>query len=104
MVISLDKRNFIRENWGKDSILELIESQKISLKEFLEIALELQLYKRSTPNIGKRTWTKEEDNFLKKYANKLSVREASNLLYRSYYATYQRVRLLGLGDKMINKK
>lgn len=75
----------------------------MNLREFLEIALELQLHKNKTPNNGRR-WTTEEEEFLTTHANKLSVREASNLLYRSHYATYQKIRLLGLGDLMINKK
>lgn len=104
MFFILDKRKFIKENWGKHSIFELIESQNIAINEFLELAFELELYRKSTPNIGLgRRWTKEEDEFLKKYADYLSVREASNLLYRSRYATYQRVRFLGLSEKMIKK-
>ncbi|WP_033827203.1 hypothetical protein [Bacillus andreraoultii] len=98
----MDKKKIIEENWGKDTIFEVIESHNISLIEFLEIAFELYLYTKNTPNIGRR-WTKVEEDFLIKHASQLSVRDASNLLYRSHYATYQRVRFLGLGE-MINKK
>jgi hypothetical protein len=98
----LDKKNVIKEKWGKQSILELAKTLNISLSESLEIALDLRLHKKDTPNMG-RTWTKEEEEFLTKYSNHLSVKEASNLLYRSHYATYQRIKKLGL-EEMINKK
>lgn len=98
----LDKKKFIKENWAKKSILELADSLNINLRELLEIAFELGLYKKDTPNFGRR-WTEVEDKFLTEHSNQLSVREASNLLYRSHYATYQRVRVLGL-EEMINKK
>lgn len=98
----LDKKREIKENWGTKSIMELAESLDISLKDLLDIALELELYKVSTPNIGRR-WTAIEDEFLKEHSDQLSVRSASNLLYRSHYATYQRIRILGL-EQMINKK
>jgi|SRR5699024_3308697 len=92
---------FIKENWGIIPLTELSETN--NLKKVLEIAFNSQLYKIATPNIGRR-WTEQEDEFLKEFAKFLSVKEASNLLYRSHYATYQRVRLLNLGSLMINKK
>ncbi|WP_423800766.1 hypothetical protein [Neobacillus sp. SAB-20_R2A] len=98
----MDKKKIIKENWGFKSILELADSLNINLKELLEIAFDLGLYRKNTPNIGRR-WTEEEDKFLTEHSNRLSVRDASNLLYRSHYATYQRVRVLGL-EEMINKK
>lgn len=99
----MDIKKYIVDNWGKESIHELTDSLDISLTEALEIAFELQLYKKSTPNIARR-WLSEEAEFLINHAHQLSVRDASNLLYRSHYATYQKVRVLGLGEIMINKK
>jgi hypothetical protein len=98
----LDNKIALKENWGKKSILDLTGTLNIPMKELLEIAFELGLHKKDTPNIGRR-WTTVEDDFLISHSNKLSVREASNLLYRSHYATYQRIRVLGL-EEMINKK
>lgn len=98
----MDKENIIVKYWGEKSISELTDTLNISLREFLKIAFDLKLYKKDTPNIGRR-WTNEEDMFLTNHSNHLSVREASNLVYRSHYATYQRIRLLGL-EHMINKK
>ena len=98
----MDKKNLIKKNWGKQTILELMDTCDISLNELLEIAFDLYLYKIKTPNIGRR-WTDVEDDFLRKHSKQLSVRDASNLLYRSHYATYQRVRILGL-EEMINQK
>jgi len=40
--------------------------------------------------------------FLREYADRLRIREACNLLYRSRYATYQRVKFLNL-QQMIGK-
>ncbi|MCU5068341.1 hypothetical protein GH839_21550 [Bacillus thuringiensis] len=99
----MEKKIYIEENWGKESIVEMTDTLNISLMEFLELAFNLQLYRKSTPNIRRR-WTMEEEGFLNNYAHHLSVREASNLLYRSHYATYQKIRVLGLGEIMINKK
>jgi hypothetical protein len=101
-VCQLDKEKFLRENWGKKPIYDLTGTLNISLRQFLEMAFDLQLYNKNTPNIGRR-WTEVEDLFLTNHSNHLSVREASNLLYRSHYATYQRIRVLGL-EEMINKK
>lgn len=99
----MNKKKLIKENWGKESIFELMESHQISIDEFLKIAYELKLYNKETPNIARR-WTKAEEDFLIHHADDITIKQASRLFYRSYYATYQRVRLLGLGDKMINKK
>lgn len=99
----MDKKKFIKENWSKKLISEMTSTLDISIRDFLEIAFELELHKKDTQNNGRR-WTIDEAEFLLGHANELSVREASNLLYRSYYATYQKIRVLGLGDKMINKK
>lgn len=99
----MDKKKYIKENWGSESIVEWTDTLNISLREILEISFELGLYKKTTPNIGRR-WTLDEEQFLTNHAHHLSVREASNLLYRSHYATYQKIRVLGLGEIMINKK
>src|SRR5699024_7158038 len=92
---------FMKENWGIIRLTELSETN--NLKKVLEIAFNSQLYKIATPNIGRR-WKEQEDEFLKEFANFHSVKESSNLAYRSHYATYQSVRILNLGSLMINKK
>src|SRR5699024_1716920 len=98
----VNQDNFIKENWGQLHIEEIIDRLDISLHEILETAYRLQLSHITTPNIG-RTWTEMKDRFLKKHADHINVKKASNLLYRSHYATYQRIRFLGLREKMINK-
>ncbi|WP_306010522.1 hypothetical protein [Bacillus sp. MMSF_3328] len=98
----MDKEKFIMENWGEKRLDEIKNRLGISLKELLETALKLNLQNRITPHIGRR-WTNEEDAFLTENSHRLSVKDASNLIYRSHYATYQRVRVLGLHE-MINKK
>ncbi|KMK75121.1 hypothetical protein [Alkalihalobacillus pseudalcaliphilus] len=97
----MDNHQFIM-NWGKISIGEWMRTGSFTLSEFLQKAYDLKLYDQKTPDIGRR-WTDIEDRFLEKYSNDLTVREASNLLHRSYYATYQRVRILGLNE-MIKQK
>ncbi|WP_092504698.1 hypothetical protein [Virgibacillus subterraneus] len=97
----MNKSDFIEKNWGQESILELSDTLGVSINEILNIALDLKLYKIDTPNIARR-WTEEEETFLIEHSYHLSVRDASNLLYRSHYATYQRIRYLNLNE-MINK-
>lgn len=98
----MEKKEMIFKNWGEITLLGFASMLSLKIDEVLEIAMELKLSKCETPNI-RRKWTAEEEKFLIKYSNQLSVKEASNLLYRSHYATYQRIRLLGLSE-MINKK
>ncbi|WP_413375494.1 hypothetical protein [Alkalihalobacillus sp. 1P02AB] len=98
----MNNQNQIKEHWGHLSITELMDLNQLSLTELLHLAFELKLYQLETPNIGRR-WTEDEERFLVQYSKELSVREASNLLYRSHYATYQRIRILGL-DEMIRQK
>ncbi|KGA99020.1 hypothetical protein AJ85_15835 [Alkalihalobacillus alcalophilus ATCC 27647 = CGMCC 1.3604] len=98
----MNNQNQIKEQWGNLSIPELMELNQLSLTELLHLAFQLKLYQFETPNIGRR-WTEDEEQFLIQHSKELSVREASNLLYRSHYATYQRIRFLGL-DEMIRQK
>lgn len=98
----MNKIDFVKKSWGEVPILELADTIGVVINELLEIALNLNLSTKNTPNI-RRAWTKQEDEFLTNNSSHLSVREASNLLYRSHYATYQRIRMLGLNE-MINKK
>lgn len=93
----MEKKNYINKNWGKIPLIDIANNLNIDLKETLELAISLNLKHKETSNL-RRTWTKDEDDFLKKHRQVLSVREASNLLYRSHHATYQRIRLLGLNE------
>lgn len=99
----MEQKEFIKENWGIRPLPEIVEILEMSLSDVLEIVVDLELYQKETPNVGRR-WTPEEERFLTDHAKQLSIREVSNVLNRSYYATYQKVRLLGLGDLMIKKK
>jgi|SRR5699024_151894 len=94
--------DFILKNWGEESIINIANTLDMNIDELIKLALKLGLSDTTTPDIG-RSWTEKEDSFLVDYSNILSIRQASNLLYRSHYATYQRVRLLGLNE-MINKR
>ena len=85
----------MKENWGKLSLLELSELLSLDKNDILKMAFRLNLQKIKTPEI-KRRWTAEEDLFLVEHANLLTIPEACNLLYRSRYATYQRVKFLNL--------
>lgn len=95
------EKDFIKDNWGKMPITEIANSLSIGLFELLEIAYELNLQSIKTPEL-RRGWTKAEDKFLTEYADRLRIPEACNLLYRSRYATYQRVKFLNL-QQMIGK-
>lgn len=79
----------------------MAESLSLNLYELLKLAYEEKLYSKKTPEV-KRRWTKDEDEFLKEYADSLTIAQACVLLYRSHYATYQRVKMLDL-KQMIGK-
>lgn len=96
-------RLYLERNWGNKPIETIIMEMERDFSDILEIAYELNLHLVETANI-RRTWTKEEEEFIKKYAKQLSIKEVSNLLYRSYYAVYQRVRFLGLENEMIKQR
>jgi hypothetical protein len=95
-------KQFLITNWAKMSLEELQSHLKIDLYNLLTLAYNLKLGKKKTPDVGRR-WTQEEDKFLCDNAYRLTIPEACNLLYRSRYATYQRVKLLQL-EQMINKR
>lgn len=97
----LIKSNLVH-HWGKIPLEELAEKFDITLFTLLETAFDKGLSNIETPNVSRR-WTKSENQFLEKYSTCLDIKEASNLLYRSHYATYQHIRVLGL-DNMIKKK
>jgi len=97
----LNTKDLLKQNWGKYTLEELCKDLSLRLYDLFELSYELNLHKKKTPEVGRR-WTEEEDRFLKDYADKLTIHEACNLLYRSRYATYQRVKFLSL-DQMIGK-
>lgn len=95
--------SYLRENWINKSLIEIKKELGVDLYTLLMSAYNLRLHKRVTPNIA-RKWTEEEDQFLKDMSNKISILEASNLLYRSRFATYQRVRYLNIPNMIQGKK
>ncbi|WP_461202632.1 hypothetical protein [Anoxybacillus sp. TBDG-1] len=97
-----DIENFLLNSWGKKPLTDLQQEVNIDLYSLLTVAYKIGLHKISTPSI-KRRWTSDEDKFLEDNASTLTIPEASNLLYRSRYATYQRVKYLQL-EQMINRK
>lgn len=99
--MGVNDKDFIKGNWGKMPLNDIANSLSLGLLELLEIAYELNLQSIKTPEL-RRGWTKSEDEFLTKYADRLRIPEACNLLYRSRYATYQRVKFLNL-QQMIGK-
>lgn len=95
-------QNYIKLNWGKKDILRILDDLNIDLYSLLQIALDLNLQSMETGDITRR-WTNGEDKFLKDHSHLLSIQEACNLLHRSRYATYQRVKLLNL-EEMVGKR
>lgn len=95
-------KNYIQLKWGKKSILSIQKELNIDLYSLLQMALESNLQNIKTESI-KRRWTEEEDRFLKEHSDQLNIFEACNLLHRSRYATYQRVKFLNLNE-MVNKR
>ncbi|MGX1436500.1 hypothetical protein [Mammaliicoccus sciuri] len=94
-------KQYLLNNWGKESLDEISKNTNLSISEIFKLALMYGLNKVSTPDI-KRRWTEAEDEFLKTNSKKIDVRGASNLLYRSHHGTYQRVKYLGL-EEMIDR-
>jgi hypothetical protein len=94
--------SYLIENWSKNSLVSLQEEINIDLYILLTKAYKLVLHKKETPNIARR-WTDDEDKFLEDNADTLTIPEACNLLYRSRYATYQRVKYLQL-EQMVSRK
>lgn len=101
-VLLMSQIRIIKDNWGRKSIEEIAELLNVSVYNTLVLAFELNLHRIETPNISRR-WADDEQKILKDYSKELTIKEASNLLYRSYQATYQRVRYLSLTE-MINKR
>lgn len=99
-------KEFLRTNWGKLSIDDIQSSTKKSLYDLLTFAYELNLAKIDTSHLKKSMtrWSDDEDRFLKDNSNRLTIPEASNLLNRSKYAVYQRVRFLQLPEMVSKRK
>lgn len=93
--------NISIKDWKALTLTELLKKYDISIEEMYDIALKKGLYNYVTP-IERRNWTKEDANFIKRNKNFLSVREVSCIMHKTYYATLQKVKLLGLYE-MINK-
>ncbi|RKD25771.1 hypothetical protein BEP19_02180 [Ammoniphilus oxalaticus] len=98
----MERERYIRQKWGTEPLIEIADALQIELAELLELAFVYELYEQETPSLRRR-WDPQEEAFLQKYSDRLSIKEASHLLYRSHYATYQRVRYLGL-DEMVKRK
>ncbi|MCJ1663066.1 hypothetical protein [Staphylococcus sp. NRL 18/288] len=98
----MDNQKFIIDNFSKLNILEMTQFLNITYYEYCDIVFEHKLYLQNTSNIP-RYWKIEEDEIIQKYSSVLNIRHISNMLWRSYYATYQRVRYLGLHN-LINKR
>ncbi len=98
-------KELLRSNWGKLSIDDIQFRTKESLYDLLTLAYELNLARIDTSHLkkSKTRWSDEEDRFLKDNSHKLTIPEASNLLNRSKYAVYQRVKFLQLPE-MVNKR
>lgn len=98
-------REILLENWGKLPIDEIKSLAKISLYDLLTLAYELNLARIDTSHLTKsvRRWTDDEDRFLQDNSHNLTIPEASNLLNRSKYAVYQRVKFLQLPE-MVSKR
>jgi len=99
--LSNKEQDFIIVNWGQLSLEDISKSLSLNLFDLLKLAYELKLHFKKTPEV-KRRWTKWEDDFLKEHADAITIPQACNLLYRSRYATYQRVKFLSL-EQMIGK-
>lgn len=93
---------YIKSNWGIKGVVEMANDLELPFNEILELALKLNLNRKTSINVSRR-WTSEEDAFLIKYADKIKIPDASNLLCRSKSGVYQRIRFLGL-TQMIDKK
>lgn len=94
--------NFLRSNWGNQPLSLMMGTLKVDLYSLLDDALRHGLQDIETSNVRRR-WSNEEDKFLSDKSKILTITQAANLLHRSRYATYQRVRYLNLHE-MINKK
>jgi len=89
--------------WGSLDFISLCNKLKLNIAEIAIYAYNSNLKNEETPNI-RRYWTKYEDMFLSNYAHLLTTKQASNLLYRSRKAVYERAGYLGLSDIMVRKK
>lgn len=98
----MNKEKYIINNYFEKDILEMTKFLKIDFYDYCDIVVKNKLYLKSTSNIT-RKWEEKEDYIIKKYSNDLNIRCISNMLWRSYYATYQRVRYLGI-DNLIKKR
>lgn len=99
---------FLEKNWGNIHITEIQKNIDYDLYTILDTALKLKLQNISTAHLHatdtRRKWTKEEEVFLTTYSFEIRLDQASNLLHRSRYATYQRVRVLGLHEMINNRR
>jgi hypothetical protein len=98
-------KELLRKNWAKLSIDDIQLLTKESLYDLLTLGYELNLARINTTHLKKTMtrWSEDEDRFLRDNSNKLTIPEASNLLNRSKYAVYQRVKLLQLPE-MVSKR
>lgn len=90
-----------KTDWQKLSLTKLTQKYNLTLSETYELAVKQKLYNYES-KIERRHWTNEDDLFLEKYKDKLTVKEAANILHKSYNATLIYVKLLGFYE-MIGK-
>lgn len=98
----MEKERFLIENFYNKDILEMVKYLNIDYYEYCDIVVRNKLYLKNTKNIT-RTWSTEEDDIIKIHSNDLTIRQISNMLWRSYYGTYQRIRYLGVSN-LIKKR
>lgn len=91
-----------KEDWTSLSINEKLLKYDIDKSKLYEIAYKEKLYNEE-PIIERNRWTKCEEFFLEKYKENLSIRDFSNIFHKSYYATLQKVKLMGMYE-LINRK
>jgi len=102
----MQKNKYLKKYWNQKDFEELQSDLNLSLSNILELAFNNGIHQSNTlskKNV-KRTWTKEEDEFLISKSKNLNTTQAAIILKRSRYATYQHIRLLGLNNMIKTQK
>lgn len=95
---------YLIENWGRQPFEQIQQIIPLGIYELLTLALKLNLQNvRTQSPKNNRAWDEQELRFLVENADFLTTQEAANILHRTRYATYLKIRYLGL-NQMINKK
>lgn len=89
------------KDWKNLQLSELLNKYNLTLGDMYIQAISESLHKVRTPT-ERRLWNEVDEDFIIKYKDKLTIKEISCVVHKSYYATLGKIKMMGLYE-MIKK-